>query len=739
MVVLTGIEAPPVSDDLIRWIDVRVPSTPNLPSPDLQTPPIDDVSSVCIIRDHDSHIYFLWRIHMNNPNVLEIVQFDSFQSFPTVGLRIKFPSELCPFASICRNEFCSSWRPPYMLYTMTVDGVIRLIYLDNVTNYRPGSVFAVNIDVEEINTHYFGVHGTITSIAATTGFVVIGKHNGWVGCFRLGSLESCSEGFLYELQEDPSNIVDHFLSKLSRRTVAPVKYLLCLEIHGRKLAFVLYEDGLLQLWDLLRCTRFLDKRLEGKFSGAKFMRLWAGETNSDSHVLPLAILHQPTTEDTISLYRCHICLTWSSGFYIEPSEMSISKEKDSIIDVKLSSNNILILERHGVVLHKLSDPTESGECNFFGLLEPLVAEQLFQDSEHAGNDPFWLINSVFPCAKEQIYNRVRVDSIFMRMVFLPGIFHKSVLGATFQDFKKQIADSELHALDHFGLKEEIRSIIEQEEASRGPGSFIYCWKNFCSRYFHFWCRENAPCGLLLHSSTGAVCLIRKSSVSLLRRLRDTEILSYGSIDEIREITRQCINSASDLEHEVLLEVFRCTSHLSQQLGKAAHAIFYDCSLHEPLICQEHIVRIILKVLADHNTTDMLLSLHELHRKAVTWETLVAVVLKYLGFLVSQKNEEGPDWDSVLGSIVNMLLLLNYMLKLNVQIHLSPHHVSKVQVELIQPLERIIKEWHQPLQLPPIEDFISEFSLLQTDSSTNHTPWDLGLRKRASRGTSSASR
>ncbi|GJV09094.1 nucleoporin Nup120/160 [Tanacetum coccineum] len=197
MVVLTGIEAPPVSDDLIRWIDVRVPSIPNLPSPDLQTPPIDDVSSVCIIRDHDSRIYFLWRIHMNNPNVLEIVQFDSFQSFPTVGLRIKFPSELCLFASICRNEFCSSWRPPYMLYTLTVDGVIRLIYLDNVTNYRPGSVFAVNIDVEEINTHYFGVHGTITSIAATTGFVVIGKDNGWVGCFRLGSLESCSEGMVY--------------------------------------------------------------------------------------------------------------------------------------------------------------------------------------------------------------------------------------------------------------------------------------------------------------------------------------------------------------------------------------------------------------------------------------------------------------------------------------------------------------------------------------------------------------
>ncbi|GKG60028.1 nucleoporin Nup120/160, partial [Tanacetum coccineum] len=63
---------------------------------------------------------------------------------------------------------------------------------------------------------------------------------------------------------------------------------------------------------------------------------------------------------------------------------------------------------------------------------------------------------------------------------------------------------------------------------------------------------------------------------------------------------------------------------------------------------------------------MLLYLHELHRKAMTWETFVAGVLKYLEFLVSQKNKEGSDWDSVLGSTVNMLLLLNYMVKLSVQ-------------------------------------------------------------------------
>lgn len=42
-----------------------------------------------------------------------------------------------------------------------------------------------------------------------------------------------------------------------------------------------------------------------------------------------------------------------------------------------------------------------------------------------------------------------------------------------------------------------------------------------------WCNKNGPCGLLLDSSTGAIGLIRKSSVSLLRRLEDIELLAFG--------------------------------------------------------------------------------------------------------------------------------------------------------------------------------------------------------------------
>ena len=86
-----------------------------------------------------------------------------------------------------------------------------------------------------------------------------------------------------------------FLYLSHRRTVAPVKDLLCLEIRGRKLTFVLYEDGLLQLWDLLRCTRFFDNMLEGKFSGTFFFLSYVF-SNLKVAILTIMIISIPTNK-----------------------------------------------------------------------------------------------------------------------------------------------------------------------------------------------------------------------------------------------------------------------------------------------------------------------------------------------------------------------------------------------------------------------------------------------------------
>ena len=52
------------------------------------------------------------------------------------------------------------------------------------------------------------------------------------------------------------------------------------------------------------------------------------------------------------------------------------------------------------------------------------------------------------------------------------------------------------------------------------------------RYFHYWCKNSAPYGLLVDSSTGAVGLIRKDSLSLFRCLEDIELLIYGMLENL---------------------------------------------------------------------------------------------------------------------------------------------------------------------------------------------------------------
>lgn len=59
-------------------------------------------------------------------------------------------------------------------------------------------------------------------------------------------------------------------------------------------------------------------------------------------------------------------------------------------------------------------------------------------------------------------------------------------------------------------------------------SIFQCWKYFCTRYFNNWCKINASCGLLIDSSSDAIGLIRKSSVSLFRSLEDIEWILEGN-------------------------------------------------------------------------------------------------------------------------------------------------------------------------------------------------------------------
>ncbi|KAI3709094.1 hypothetical protein L2E82_38852 [Cichorium intybus] len=784
---LAGTEVPIIGSDSVRWFNVAVPSTststPPPPSPEPFAPPTDDASSCCNIGEPPT--YFIWRIDKSYPNVLEIVQFCSFEEFPRIGLRIEFTSALSPFALICKNELSSSSGNPYMLYALTVTGVAYLLRLTDITNYASCTVFPPS-DIFELTIQSYGDYGAITAISATSRCLVIGGRTGLVGCFRLGALDPSDPGFLHELRDDSS--FGRLWSLMSRRTIAPVKSLLCLEIQGKKLILVLHLDGVLRVWDLSSFGRLLNYSMNASaLEGAIFMRLWAGEINNDASIVPLAVLHKPNSEvdgEMICLYNLHLTLGGKTNFFIEPSTTNISMEGGPLIDVKLSSNKIWILKEQGLVSHNLLDPSESGEFEqCFCLQEVSVAEQLFQSSDHAADDLLWLAHSLYSSTKDQI--APRVSSIFLRMLFLPGVFHNSVLRATLQDHNRHLTDSEFHSLTADGIKKEIISLIEQEGVSRNPLSLINCWKNFCSQYFYNWRHKNATCGLLLDSSSGAIGLIRKSSVSVLRCLEDIELLAFGSFDELGEIASSRINLSNNLERELLFDVLGCSNSLSQQLGKATSALFYESFFSEQSMSPEDIVGRFLKVLEtgytssiaalhvselgvdttwkkeldDHKilrkfSTDMFLSLHGLYKKATNWDKVVDVVSKYLNFLVPQKNGQKLDSEAVFDistcvtvqatsqvsqvmfeSAVEILLLLTYMVKLGGQINMSPDDVSRVQLELFPLIQEIITEWHiihffttTPSESPAMEDFSSQLSLLQIDNSIDRRSWNEKLGK-----------
>lgn len=142
----------------------------------------------------------------------------------------------------------------------------------------------------------------------------------------------------------------------------------------------------------------------------------------------------------------------------------------------------------------------------------------------------------------------------------------------------------------------------------------------------------------------------------------------------------------DLDHEVLVDLLRCVTSISQHLGKTASAIFYEALVSTPVISSEEVVPRILKILEtgyssavatfkipelgthvagekklmDHKSlrkfsVDMLLSVHALCRKALTWSKVLSVIESYLKFLVPQKVVQNLDAEPLLDINASILV------------------------------------------------------------------------------------
>lgn len=174
------------------------------------------------------------------------------------------------------------------------------------------------------------------------------------------------------------------------------------------------------------------------------------------------------------------------------------------------------------------------------------------------------------------------------------------------------------------------------------------------------------------------------------------------------------------EYVILVDLLRCVISISQQLGKTTSAIFYESLVSRVNFPSEEIVPRVLKILEtgysstvvtpnvsefgthvvwdkklkDHKnlrkfSIDMLLSLHALCEKAITWSRVLNIIENYLKLLVPRKIiqnvDAGPSLSinaailvqatsqiakAMFESALDTLLFLSYLVKNSGQVSLS---------------------------------------------------------------------
>ncbi|XP_022716344.1 nuclear pore complex protein NUP160 isoform X2 [Durio zibethinus] len=574
------------------------------------------------------------------------------------------------------------------------------------------------------------------------------------------------------------------------RVLGPVQDLIITELLGKKIVFVLHCDGILRAWDLSSRSRILSHAMAVPTSveGATSTRLWLGESNNDSNIVPLAILYKSTLGVGMEvIYVYSLC--YSTGermiLSVDSSVKNFPVDEGGCIDVKLTSDKIWILKDNGLAYHHFfyrSSTTEEAHC--YTLQEEFVADQLFQSAEHTSDDLISITHSIFSSGKDHIVPFV--SSIFLRGLLHPGVYHNMVLRATFLDYSKHWTDNEFQSLTVDGLRKEILSLVEHESMAESPLSIFQGWKNFCFRYFEYWCKKNAPYALIVQSTSGAVGLIRKHSVSLFRSLENTELLIDGLSEDHGDLGSFGLDLFDEnSDREILFEVLRCVINISQQLGKTASFIFYESFVGRQIISSDEIIPRLVKILEtgygsstrvghvsglgadvawkreqiDHKnlrkfSVDMLLSLHDLCKKAASWRKVLDVVESYLQFLVPQKLTQNPCAETLFclnnsilvqascqiakvmfESALDILLFVSYLMNIGGQINMTHDDISRIQVELVPMIEEIISEWliilffcTTPSESLAIEDFSSQLSLLQIDNKINKRSWREKLGK-----------
>lgn len=708
-----------------------------------------------------------------------MVELFACKEFPETGLHLVFQDALCPFAFICKNEIHTTTGKEYILYVLTVSGVAYCLKLRSPFTYVSGSNFPRN-ELLEFDMENPTI-GKITAVAATSGCLVTGRQDGSIGCFRLG-LDLHAPDFSTELRDDVG--LGRLWNIMSRaKIVGAVQDMVISQVCGRKLLFALHLDGYLRGWDLASNTRFFNHNITLRdVTGVKPSRLWVAASSYPTKSICLAVLYGgASVSDKVAVYNFDCSVGEKIILSSEPSMQIINLEEERLVDLKITCSKLWLLKEDGMMVFSLSQTDCKLEHAFtYALQEDFLADLFFQNAEHTSDDLIWSDSSLFSLLKDQIANFV--SSIFLRRLLQPGVHQNAALRAIIADHKKYISDHEFQSLTVAVVKKEILTIIEGEGVAANSGSILCYWKIFCTHFFRYWCQNNNPYGLFIDSSNDVIGLIRKNSVSLFRSLEGFEqlICNSDSSEEIHDLKSSgLIFPDNEIDCDLLFEVLRCMTSISQQLGRTASAIFYE-SLINPIISSDDVLCHLLKILETgyssspatslipHLETDttwerrqathksqrkfsvyMLLSLHALRARTTSWTKVLDVIAEYLDFLKPKKCSLKYDFKGIFNinssllvlatsqiarvmfeSSFDLLLLLGYLINVSGQVDMMQTDVARIKLELIPMIQETLSQWlilhylgTTPTSPPTIDDFSSRLSSLHIGNISDKRSFD----------------
>ncbi|CAA7046484.1 unnamed protein product [Microthlaspi erraticum] len=787
-----GMEVPVAGGgNVVKWVEISVPppsSSSNaiefnssehngcvlLPSFE------EDYTSSSVIGENP--ISLIWRINKTSSNVLELLQLSANSGFPLTGLRFVFAHTLSPFAFVFADEGIGNGRLVFFLYAITPSGVVYVLKLSNTSAYKSGSVFPID-HLIHLDVRPYLNEASVTSVAASPGFLFLGRSDGCVSCFQCFESPQKSSGFHQELRDDTG--FGRLWGFVRGTVVAAVQDLFISEVHGRNLICVLHADGELRLWDVLTYTRVLCQSIAAKnLDGVMCLKLWLGKADYDSGIIPLAVLYRNSmggSVDVITVYGLHFNSGEGIALSLDSGLQNISLEGGGLRDVRFTSDKIWILKADGLTSHMLCQKSSTMEARSYTLQEEYISEQLFLSSRSSSHDLLLTTHSLFSSAKDQIMGFI--SSIFLRRLLCPGIFHNVALRLTLRDHNKHWTDSEFQSLSLDELKSEVLLLVEHEVTGETSISVFHWWENFCTCYLHHWCNNNEPRTLLVQSDV--IGLVRNNSVSLFLRLENnTEDSIGGSSSEHSNLTSLGLGLSHN-EHEILAEVQQCTLKISKQWGGAPYAMYYESITGKPVISSDEIVPRLVNILesgyamsigqrtwsdlgadrawekeleAHKNlrtfSIDMLLSLSALCQRAGSWEKVFTIMEHYLKYLVPKKfmhNNDGEALSDICSSILiqatsqyvkvmfesafDISLLVSYLLNISEQVNMSQQDICRLRLELLPMIQDIVSEWliilffvNTPAESTSMEDFSFKLSSLQIDSSIDKRSWNTVLGK-----------